>query len=63
MPFADFHGNAEVVAQLRGMLAQDRFPHALILAAPAAADHARERARNVYLRRQAAPGEVRTASS
>ncbi len=34
MGFADFHGNAEVVGQLRGMLAQDRFPHALILAGP-----------------------------
>lgn len=34
MPFADFHGNAETVARLRGMLARDRFPHALILAGP-----------------------------
>ncbi len=34
MGFADFHGNAEVVAQLRGMLARDRFPHAVILSGP-----------------------------
>src|ERR1041385_8547543 len=34
MGFADFHGNAETVSRLRGMLARDRFPHALILAGP-----------------------------
>src|SRR5512142_2722281 len=34
MGFADFHGNAETVARVRGMLARDRFPHALILAGP-----------------------------
>ena len=34
MGFADFHGNAETVTRLRGMLARDRFPHALILAGP-----------------------------
>src|ERR1039458_7818639 len=31
MPFSDFHGNAEVVHTLRGMLARERFPHATIL--------------------------------
>ncbi|HWX54941.1 MAG TPA: DNA polymerase III subunit delta' [Verrucomicrobiae bacterium] len=34
MAFADFHGNPEVVRQLREMLARDRFPHAVILAGP-----------------------------
>jgi DNA polymerase-3 subunit delta' len=34
MGFADFHGNREVVEQLRGMLARDRFPHAVILSGP-----------------------------
>ena len=34
MGFADFHGNPEVVEQLRGMLARDRFPHAVILSGP-----------------------------
>jgi DNA polymerase III subunit delta' len=34
MGFADFHGNAETVAHIRGMLARDRFPHALILSGP-----------------------------
>src|SRR5215469_86880 len=34
MPFADFHGNSEIVTQVRQMLARDRFPHALILAGP-----------------------------
>src|SRR5918996_3451844 len=34
MGFADFHGNAEVVARVRGMLARDRFPHAVILSGP-----------------------------
>ena len=34
MPFSDFHGNSELVRRLREMLARDRFPHAVILAAP-----------------------------
>jgi DNA polymerase-3 subunit delta' len=34
MGFSDFHGNPEVVRQLREMLARDRFPHALILSGP-----------------------------
>src|SRR5512146_1553608 len=34
MSFTEFHGNSEVVQSLRGMLARDRFPHALILAGP-----------------------------
>jgi DNA polymerase-3 subunit delta' len=34
MGFADFHGNPEVLEQLRGMLARDRFPHAVILSGP-----------------------------
>src|SRR5690349_21295677 len=34
MPFSDFYGNAEVVQQLREMLARDRFPQAVILAGP-----------------------------
>src|ERR1051326_3340957 len=34
MGFSDFHGNANVVGQLRGMLARDRFPHAVILSGP-----------------------------
>jgi len=32
MSFSDFHGNSEIVHRLRGMLAHDRFPHAVILA-------------------------------
>ncbi|HEY6350735.1 MAG TPA: DNA polymerase III subunit delta' [Candidatus Angelobacter sp.] len=32
MPFSEFHGNPEVVRQLREMLARDRFPHAVLLA-------------------------------
>jgi len=32
MPFSDFHGNAEIVSRLRDMLAQDRLPHAVVLA-------------------------------
>jgi len=32
MGFSSFHGNSEVIARLRGMLARDRFPHAVILA-------------------------------
>jgi DNA polymerase III subunit delta' len=35
MGFNQFHGNREVVDQLRGMLARQRFPHAVILAGPA----------------------------
>ncbi len=31
MPFSDFHGNTEVVHRFREMLANDRFPHAVIL--------------------------------
>jgi DNA polymerase-3 subunit delta' len=34
MSFFDFHGNTAVVTQLRGMLARDRFPHAVILSGP-----------------------------
>jgi DNA polymerase III subunit delta' len=34
MPFSDFHGNAEQVHNLREMLAQQRFPHAVILSGP-----------------------------
>jgi DNA polymerase-3 subunit delta' len=34
MGFDQFHGNREVVDRLRGMLARDRFPHAMILAGP-----------------------------
>jgi DNA polymerase III subunit delta' len=34
MPFSDFQGNAEVVHQLRDMLARGHFPHAVILAGP-----------------------------
>jgi DNA polymerase-3 subunit delta' len=34
MPFSDFHGNADVVHNIREMLAHDRFPHAVILAGP-----------------------------
>lgn len=34
MPFSDFHGNSEVVQQLREMLARDRLPHAVILSGP-----------------------------
>jgi DNA polymerase-3 subunit delta' len=37
MGFSDFHGNAEIVSQLRGMLSRDRFPHAVILSGPAGA--------------------------
>ena len=32
MPFSDFHGNPQIVRQLREMLARDRFPHAVLLA-------------------------------
>jgi DNA polymerase-3 subunit delta' len=34
MPFADFHGNADVVRNVREMLARDHFPHAVILSGP-----------------------------
>ena len=34
MGFSQFHGNRDVVGNLRGMLARDRFPHAVILAGP-----------------------------
>jgi len=37
MGFSEFHGNRDVVDRLRGMLARDRFPHAVILAGPAGA--------------------------
>jgi DNA polymerase-3 subunit delta' len=32
MPFSDFYGNAETIHRLRGMLARERLPHALVLA-------------------------------
>ena len=34
MPFADFHGHAPVVAQLRDMMSRERLPHSIILAGP-----------------------------
>jgi DNA polymerase III subunit delta' len=34
MPFADFHGNADVVRTVREMLARDHFPHAVIISGP-----------------------------
>lgn len=34
MPFSSFHGNPATVDLLRGMLARDRFPHAVIIAGP-----------------------------
>ncbi|MGZ4787335.1 MAG: DNA polymerase III subunit [Terriglobales bacterium] len=34
MSFSDFHGNSATVDIVRGMLARDRFPHALIIAGP-----------------------------
>lgn len=34
MPFSDFHGNPQTVDILRGMLARDRFPHAVIVSGP-----------------------------
>lgn len=37
MVFSDFHGNKEIVDRLRGMLARDHFPHAVILAGPCGA--------------------------
>ncbi len=35
MGFSDFHGNQDTVGRLRQLVARDRFPHAVILAAPA----------------------------
>jgi DNA polymerase-3 subunit delta' len=35
MGFDQFHGNRDIVDRLRGMMARDRFPHAVILAGPA----------------------------
>jgi len=34
MPFSDFHGNSDTVLAIRGMLAHERFPHAVILSGP-----------------------------
>jgi DNA polymerase III subunit delta' len=34
MSFSDFHGNSELVHNIRDMLARDRFPHAVVLAGP-----------------------------
>lgn len=34
MPFSDFHGNPEVVRNIREMLARGHFPHAVILSGP-----------------------------
>ena len=34
MPFADFHGNADIVRTLREMQLRDHLPHALILSGP-----------------------------
>jgi DNA polymerase-3 subunit delta' len=34
MPFSDFHGNNELVRNIREMLARDHFPHAVILSGP-----------------------------
>jgi DNA polymerase-3 subunit delta' len=34
MPFADFHGNTEIVHRIREMLAKDHLPHAVVLAGP-----------------------------
>jgi len=34
MPFADFHGNAEVVRTVREMLVHDHFPHSVIISGP-----------------------------
>ncbi len=31
MGFSSFHGNSEIISRLRGILARDRFPHAVIL--------------------------------
>src|SRR6266536_3745529 len=35
MPFSNFHGNSDTVLAIRGMLAHNRFPHAVILLGPA----------------------------
>src|SRR5512147_552120 len=35
MGFEQFHGNRDIIDRLRGMMARDRFPHAVILAGPA----------------------------
>jgi DNA polymerase III subunit delta' len=34
MSFSDFHGNSEVVLNVREMLARDRFPHGVVLSGP-----------------------------
>jgi DNA polymerase III subunit delta' len=34
MPFSAFHGNQQTITRLREMLANDRFPHAVIFAGP-----------------------------
>src|SRR5512147_1919511 len=34
MGFEQFHGNRDIIDRLRGMMARDRFPHAVILAGP-----------------------------
>src|SRR3954464_9359316 len=34
MSFSSFQGNHETLSRLRGMLARDRFPHAVILSGP-----------------------------
>lgn len=34
MPFSDFHGNPATIDLMRGMLARDRFPHAVIISGP-----------------------------
>jgi DNA polymerase-3 subunit delta' len=34
MPFSEFLGNAKIVATLRGMLANDRVPHAMLFSGP-----------------------------
>src|SRR5271169_644049 len=34
MPFADFHGNADVVRTIQEMLGRDHFPHSVIISGP-----------------------------
>ncbi len=34
MPFSEFLGNSRIVAALRGMLATERIPHAMLFAGP-----------------------------
>jgi len=34
MPFSEYHGNERIVTALRGMLARERVPHALLFAGP-----------------------------